>query len=847
MRYRSLLILSLALPVPGAAVAAQAQADSPALLVQRATHLWDAGNYPAALEILARLLRTPQDEPTLKSIALLTGEWYTTTPLASDGRNLRISGDGQYGAWETGSGSATTLTVVSLADGATVAELPGRALAFAPDGRTAAFLRIVETPALREARARQATAVAGGARGDILAANQEVARQELAASRANLLDLRTGRTTLVDHPQVAQPLVVWAPDGRAIWLTTSRPDQPGTQVTRVPFEGPSGSLGAPGEVWNNPVIPAGGLWLVHGIGANTIGVRGLVTGSHRRFPGRNAQVAANGTALVALGVEEGRHTVWVLSLEREEAEPEVIFETTRRIENPAISADGRRVAFSVMYEDDWELAVAELDGTGTRRLTREIQHDRFPRFLTGDRILSVMGEGRHRRSYLHDFTTGARERLFHNNTVRTIAPEYEWAHSDDGGLLLVSADRDGDTVSPERGVYLMDLTRPVSQDELLARVESNLADERALRTMAAELFRPIAPLVQRLADSVSITRLYGYQHALAQWGSRHMTQPGANLAGAYLAETFLSFGYAPEYQWFQPPALAQRGLETANIVAVLPGTTHPELVYVLGSHYDSVEPGPGADDNASGTAVLVEAARVLAGNPLPATVIFVAFAAEESGLLGAYEFTRRTAEDGLDVRGAINNDMIGWANDHRLDNTIRYSNAGIRDVQHAAALGFSRLITYDSRYYQSTDADPMFRAWGDVVGGIGSYPVLGNPHYHQATDRLNTINQQLVTETAKATVAALTYLASSPSPVRGLSLTRQGTGATVRWDPGAEKDIASYTVRWGLPGEPPRGSVTVRGTSHTIANLPEDAEVSVRATNSRGLAGWDWARVRSEP
>jgi aminopeptidase YwaD len=847
MRYRLLLLLGLVLPVPGAAVAAQAQPDPPALLVERAEHLWDAGDYPAALELLARLLRSPQDDSILKAIALLTGEWYTTTLLASDGRNLRISGDGQYGAWETGSGSATKLTVVSLADGATVAELPGRGLAFAPEGRAAAFLRIVETPALSEARARQAAAVAGGARGEILAANQEVARQELAASRVHLLDLRTGQTAPVDHPPIAQPLVSWAPDGRALWLTTSRPDQPGTQLTRVSFDGPPSSLGAPGEVWNNPVIAAGGLWLVHSIGASTVGVRGLVTGSHRRLPGRTWQVASNGTALVALGGVDGGHTVWVLSLEREDAEPEVIFETARRIENPAISTDGRRVAFSVMYEDDWELAVAELDGTGVRRLTREIQHDRFPRFLDGDRILSVMGEGRHRRSYLHDFTTGARERLFHNNTVRTIAPEYEWARSDDGSLLLVSADRDGDTVSPERGVYLMDLTRPVSQDELLARVEANLAAERELRSRAAELFRPIAPLVQRLTDSVSITRLYGYQRALAQWSSRHMTQPGANLAGAWLAETLLSFGYAPEYQWFQPPVLAQHGLETANIVAVLPGTTHPDLVYVLGSHYDSVEPGPGADDNASGTAVLLEAARVLAQHPLPATVIFVAFAAEESGLLGAFEFTRRAAEDGLDVRGAINNDMIGWANDHRLDNTIRYSNAGIREVQHAAALGFSKLITYDSRYYQSTDADPMFRAWGDVVGGIGSYPVLGNPHYHQATDRLNTINQQLVMETAKATVAALTYLASSPSPVRGLRLARQGTGATVSWQPSAEKDIASYTVRWGLPGEPPRGSVMVRGTSHTILNLPEDAEVSVRATNTRGLAGWDWARVRSEP
>jgi len=201
-------------------------------------------------------------------------------------------------------------------------------------------------------------------------------------------------------------------------------------------------------------------------------------------------------------------------------------------------------------------------------------------------------------------------------------------------------------------------------------------------------------------------------------------------------------------------------------------------------------------------------------------VIFAAFTGEEGGLLGAREFARRAVADSVDVRGALNNDMFGWSNDHRLDNTIRYSNPGIRDVQHAAALGFSELITYDSRYYQSTDADPMFQAWGNVIGGMGSYPVLGNPHYHQRTDRLNTINQTLVAETARANVAALVYLASSPSPVRGLAIRRQATTG---------------------------GTATVRGTTATIGVLPEGIVVSVRAVNGRGLVGWDWSRIAAPP
>ena len=92
---------------------------------------------------------------------------------------------------------------------------------------------------------------------------------------------------------------------------------------------------------------------------------------------------------------------------------------------------------------------------------------------------------------------------------------------------------------------------------------------------------------------------------------------------------------------------------------------NPELVYVVSSHYDSVVAGPGADDDTSGTAALLEAARVLAGHPMAATIVFASFTGEEAGLLGSREFVRRAVADKLRVVGALNNDMIGWMNDSR--------------------------------------------------------------------------------------------------------------------------------------------------------------------------------------
>jgi hypothetical protein len=234
----------------------------------------------------------------------------------------------------------------------------------------------------------------------------------------------------------------------------------------------------------------------------------------------------------------------------------------------------------------------------------------------------------------------------------------------------------------------------------------------------------------------------------------------------------------------------------------------------------------------------------LAGHPQPATIVFASFTGEEAGLLGSREFVKRALADRVHVAGALNNDMIGWANDYRLDNTIRYSNAGIRDVQHAAAMLFTRLITYDALYYKSTDAAAYYDAWGDIVGGIGSYPVLANPHYHQAHDLLETINHQLVTEVAKATAASVMLLASSPSRIADLKVNGVERGsATLSWTASPEKGVVAYIVAYGPAASPERRQVRVSKPTVTLTGITPGSIVAVKAVNAKGLEGWDWARV----
>jgi hypothetical protein len=188
--------------------------------------------------------------------------------------------------------------------------------------------------------------------------------------------------------------------------------------------------------------------------------------------------------------------------------------------------------------------------------------------------------------------------------------------------------------------------------------------------------------------------------------------------------------------------------------------------------------------------------------------------------------------------------MIGWANDNRLDNTIRYSNSGIRDIQHAAAMQFTKLITYDARWHRGTDATAYFEVYGDIIGGIGSYPVLGNPHYHQATDLLEGINHQLVTETSKTAAATMMMLASSPAPVKDLKvLSFDGKTAKLTWTASPEKGVRQYLVVYGLD-EKQMKRITVSSPSVVLSDAKPGALVQVKAVKTNKLEGWDWARTK---
>ncbi len=829
-----------------------------------ATDAWTQGDYITALNGYIKLLAAPGGDAFHDAIALQTGELFRSDELTADGRNPRFSRDGRFIAFETGLEiSRRTKVVRNDATLSAVADLPGVSATFSPTAATVAYLKIVETPELIAAvKAVDDAPLAGQNRNALI---QALSYQVFRSSTIVIRDLTTQQERELPTPGLFKMGLNFSADGRTIYFLggaetdVSRNDiyaigdgRPAERVgdasglkgapavvdgavfytvtTQNPFRPPQAAGGGPGG--------GGGRGGGQGQAPPSFAVIDLSSNRTRTIEGTAPTVSSDGKTLAYLARAGAETHVMVGPLLGSHT---AIKKTSNRLEAPALSPDGSRVAYQMMTRDDWEIYLASRDGSGESRLTRDNQHDVLPRFIAGDRLVVVVGEPRHRRSFLYNLTTGERMRLFHNNTVRTIAPEYQWAFSGDGTRMLVGAERDGDTVSPQRGVYLLRLDEKISKAALSKRLNDSLAAETALRAHAEKSFRPISATVKSVVDAVSVPRIYGYEKALFDFDSKHISQPGNKLAGDYLFQTYQSFGYEPEYQWFENRSAP--GGRTANVIATLKGTVNPELVYVVSSHYDSVAGGPGADDDSSGTAALLEAARVLARRPMPATIVFASFTGEEAGLLGSREYVRRAVEGKTAIVGALNNDMIGWANDQRLDNTIRYSNPGIRDIQHGAAMLFTKLITYDALYFKSTDAAAYYDAYGDIVGGIGSYPVLSNPHYHQSHDFLEFINHQLVAETSKTTVATLMLLASSPSRLKDLKVENRTTSATtLSWSPSPERGITSYIVSYGAAGAAAT-RMTVKTARATLPALPAGTVVAVKAVNAQGVEGWDWARL----
>ena len=125
-------------------------------------------------------------------------------------------------------------------------------------------------------------------------------------------------------------------------------------------------------------------------------------------------------------------------------------------------------------------------------------------------------------------------------------------------------------------------------------------------------------------------------------GSRVAGSAAETQAAQYIASVFKAIGYDPDTQAFTATS-GNQSITSANVVAIKQGTSSQEII--IGAHYDSTDAGPGADDNASGVSAMLEVAKLVAGKTTPYTINFIAYGAEESGLLGSYAYVNQMSQE----------------------------------------------------------------------------------------------------------------------------------------------------------------------------------------------------------
>jgi hypothetical protein len=168
------------------------------------------------------------------------------------------------------------------------------------------------------------------------------------------------------------------------------------------------------------------------------------------------------------------------------------------------------------------------------------------------------------------------------------------------------------------------------------------------------------------ADEMALRdRLMQHVHILAgDIGERQLWRPaGLERAAQYIEATWQAQGYKAARQ----PVMAE-GKTVYNLEAELPGRSRRDEIVLVGGHYDSVIGSPGANDNATGTAAVLELARLLAGQPLARTVRFVAFVNEEfpffqTHAMGSWVYARRSRARGEQIVAMLSIETIGFYSD----------------------------------------------------------------------------------------------------------------------------------------------------------------------------------------
>ncbi|MEJ5305535.1 MAG: M20/M25/M40 family metallo-hydrolase [Ignavibacteria bacterium] len=234
--------------------------------------------------------------------------------------------------------------------------------------------------------------------------------------------------------------------------------------------------------------------------------------------------------------------------------------------------------------------------------------------------------------------------------------------------------------------------------------------------------------------------------------SRHKNQPGNDKAAQFIYEKFQSYGLQVQYESFSSTG--------KNVIATKQGLNDSQAYFVICAHYDDMPSGttaPGADDNASGTATVLELARVFSQYNFNYTIKFICFDEEEQGLIGSNYYATQARNRNDSIIGVINLDMTAY--DANNDGMVDVHSNSVANTSQIANEWINNIYQYGVNLTPRTVASQPYsdhysfqqKNYGAIL--VIEYDLEFNPRYHTVNDKFQYLNMDYATKIAKVTAA----------------------------------------------------------------------------------------------
>lgn len=345
-------------------------------------------------------------------------------------------------------------------------------------------------------------------------------------------------------------------------------------------------------------------------------------------------------------------------------------------------------------------------------------------------------------------------------------------------------------------------------------------------------------LVAEITASINADSVKMFIKGLQNFGSRFAFATNRDTVVEWIKQKYLAMGFTDVVV----DSFLYSDIWHKNIIATLPGKNKNEIC-LIGGHYDSITSdydynlAPGADDNASGTSVALEVARVLKQkNYIPeCTIKFINFGAEELGLIGSNDYAIRCSKEGLNIKLMINADMISYSS-HSLDssyvaiNSYRKSEYWVPLTKQMVSK-YSKLTPIDGE--ENSEYSDSYPFWANGYKVIYFMEEQFSPYYHSGADTLGNYNMPYCAEVIKSACAVLLNACYLPGPVQKLALRDVGDGKTVyaSWQKSVCNDFKEYKVYIGTESNVYDTSFTTKDTLIELKPVLQNNMVYVAVTN----------------